>query len=292
MENAEPLRLGLILALLSAGGAVGGFLELIRNLKFQDSGFSLDGQKLSWLQFFGLFLIEGILGIGGALAVTLVMLLARQFPTQASTQPELVLLTLYVVAGFAGRRILPIVSRGLEQKLEEATRVANEAKKKAQDATKLASATEPLTAALALLREPKSAAEERMESMRELELVFDADRNNRKVAIILGRLHEESPQLEEDGTKRLTAAINVLSKFLDAKKAAAAEDIDYAAGLYNRACYRMRLYEMSGNLADRESGYRDLERSVEIDPANKDEAKVDAYFPSVRNDERFKKITA
>lgn len=102
----------------------------------------------------------------------------------------------------------------------------------------------------------------------------------RRVVILLGRLERE--------INGYRAAIDVLTKAVAAwKRLKQPFDIDYAALLFNRACYKNRLAEGLSDSADAEknrgSAWLDLQEACKLDEANHEEAKDDPDLSSLYN---------
>ncbi len=111
----------------------------------------------------------------------------------------------------------------------------------------------------------------------------------RRLGILLGRIHKHFGEYD--------LAINVLTEVMQARDdRQMPQDIDYAALLYNRACYRNRAAEEAQKKHDlanaqvfRKDAWLDLNRSVQIDSNNGPEAFDDKDFETLWNDHDRKK---
>src|SRR5579862_1774230 len=121
----------------------------------------------------------------------------------------------------------------------------------------------------------------RREAIRQIEILRREFPHWRRVGILLGRLHVRLGEYND--------AIRVLTEVMDARDGKRMHpDADYAGLLYNRACYRNRVAEKENGQAESEAkrvaAWKDLERSVKIDPENRSEAFRDPDFHSLWND--------
>lgn len=91
----------------------------------------------------------------------------------------------------------------------------------------------------------------------------------------------------------LGSALAALDRFLKAKaERGESDDKDYADALYNRACYKLKLWESTKREEYKHQAYEDLKRSIEISPENKVDAQNDEDLKPLREEGMFKALGA
>lgn len=275
MDDLPVLTVWGVLGWCAVGGALGGLLDCFRRLKFGAGGFTLDEAGVGFWALMKLSVLAGALGIGGALAVQLILLAAKQFSNDASVANQLFIFTLSLVSGFGARNILPMITRKLEREIDEVRRESHETSEDVKEVITFSKVMESL--------KPDAPASERAWGISELSKYAQEAPTNRTFAILLGRLHRANQDLQ--------AGINALDNFLRAKDQANERDKDYADALYNRACYETLLWKDTDETSHKEQAYRDLAASLEISQANQGDATVDPDFKILRSEQRFQDLT-
>ena len=289
----------LLLILLpgALGGSVQWLSNLVQELKQKDK--VATRKDIAPLPMF----TQALVGCGGALATTLVLIAVGKFPEDPS-KDWLFLVSLSFVAGFIGHRLLPIVAARLEQQIAESKRASEEAKKASEQAKQVAeqatkdvgkgrAVDEAVDATFIALQkadlENEDLPAERIQTyIRYLEDLSKEEPTKRKLHIMLGRLYRRLGSYDE--------AIGVLSRFIEAKEAAGQGSDEHTAdAFYNRACCRsVKSKQEEGREADelKKEAVDDLGKSVALSPQNATEAKTDNDFDALREDETFRTLVA
>lgn len=279
-----------VLLLVALGGTVGGLIDLFFQMELNGGRYRFEREGLTWRSFFLLVLKFCLVGIGGAMAILLVLIVVGKFEPRAEIDNTLLLLSLSIVAGFAGRRLLPIVARKLEEEVaktrkeaEEATERAEHSRKKAEEAAERAELGQVLTMGLVIL-EAGTLPTVRNRVIRELRELRRKRPTDRRLTFRLGRLLKK--------TEDYDGAIEVMNNFLSDKATRGEEmDIDSADAIYNRACYYALKFRDNQDEDAKEQAYRNLTQSIEISPENKLDARVDPDFEHLRDEHRFRELT-
>lgn len=110
---------------------------------------------------------------------------------------------------------------------------------------------------------------------------------DRRVAILLGRLYA-------DGLGDTHAARSALSRYILQVEGKPHVAKDLADVLYNHACYTARLWAQAGSEVEKDRLAKeivnDLEKSFALRPGNREDAKKDPDFDSVREETWFKAL--
>ena len=289
------------LLLILLPGALGGSVQWLSNLvqdKRQEKKVAT-AKDIAPLPMF----TQALVGCGGALGITLVLIAAGRFPKKPLDE-WLFLVSLSFVAGFIGHRLLPIVAARLEKQVADSMKASEEAKEASQQAKQVAeqatkdvgkgrAVDEAVDATFIALQKADSENEdlpaERIQTyIQYLENLSKQEPTKRKLHIMLGRLYRKLGSYDE--------AIGALSRFIEAKTAAGqGSDEHTAAALYNRACYRSQesthkegreAYEL------REEAVEDLRKAVTLSPQTATEAKTDDDFDPLKGDEAFRTLVA
>lgn len=291
-ETTPTATFWTIAGILALFGAFGGVLAALSEVSLQqirEEGIKIfGGEKRLW----ACVLISGLQGIGGALVFGgLSAFDGKLTIADDSEQKRMVFAFLAVAAGFAGHKFLLLVSRKLTKDVEEAIgkktdKLRKELAEEEEKRNKLAEAITALTAALSESPtvDQRTARFQPManEAKKKASIARQHFPTSRQLAILLGRL---TVQLEG-----YDSAAALLSRFIaDFKREAQTSTPDFAALLFNRACYKNRKAEQeeAKNAADAErlrgEAWEDLKTSCQIDPPNKDEAKNDPDLASLPN---------
>ena len=280
-----------LVALFGAFGGVVAALSEIPLRQIRDQGIKIFGGVAV---FWSCIVISCLQGIAGALAFAGVSALDGKF--DVLTQSKEVTFTLLSVAtGFAGHKFLLLISRRLtkdiqdeiEQKTEKVRAALAE---EAQKRTNLSAASTALIAAIAAADGSdqhlfKSTADE---ALKKAGLAFKDFPCERSLGILWARLEQRRNGYD--------SAIDILTKFIaGCRRNNQASGSDYAALLFNRACYRNRRAEQleenhdaGGASKYRTEAWDDLNKSCQEDFTNKEEAYTDPDLKSLTNHQDFK----
>ena len=288
--------------LVCVPGALGGLLYAIQQLV--DKGKRNGGYEAAtrgvplWL----FFLARGFMGLGGAAAVVMVLIMVGKYTdTPWQTSQWLFLIFLAFVSGFAGHRFLPGVAAKLEGQIQDLGKRTEDIGKDAEEIGKrtkeIGKRTEELqeelqrelAVAMGLLNleRAKVLPLEIDQDIKRLETASAKFPLSREVHIVLGRMY----RWKRSSYKK---AIEVLSEFLRNKEdAGQGGDKDAADALFNRACY----YSMgsadvqpSEAAESRHLAFEDLGRSLRLSPENAKDANADPDFDPLRGDPRFQAL--
>ena len=245
------------------------------------------------MAFFGASIV---VGIGGALAILLAVLIVGRQEDISKPYDLLTLATLTFVAGTIGHRLLPMVAANLENRIADAERKAERAVRKAKQVEKTtesignrAELNREVLTALQLLDRTEALptiVEDTVGALTKMSTAFPLDR---PLHIVLGRV------LAEKNGRRLEA-IQVLKKFIERKTIGnGKEDDDVAAAWFNIACYEA--LEMKGateplKARRRENALKALAESLRIQPSNAKDAAEDPDLDGLRELPQFKKLMA
>jgi hypothetical protein len=229
-----------------------------------------------------------VIGSAAALAVQWGLISIGKFRSTTSLEDTIFILSISIIAGFGSRRILPIITDQLEKQIKDTQKqVTNvkaeleETKKETKIVAEKATESDVVARALASLR-PGAPKSELREIRGELETLLNLHPKDRTVAITLGRVCRADNDLK--------AAIDTLDGFLKVKEEAHEFDKDFADALYNRACYKAKLWEATRDSSYRDQAYQDLERSIKISPFNKVDAQGDEDFKVLWDEDKFKNL--
>jgi hypothetical protein len=286
------------LALAVISGLGGGFISAVASLL--DPGKTEKGYEATNGVSLSVFIWgRGLLGIGGAFAVMLAIIVAGRYKDETTSSNLLFLTSTCIVAGFVGQRVLSAVAKRVEDQIaDEVDRktqgvrdaVEKVVEEKARETQVYANIGDNIIAALGTLNtrnfDPTAIGQhiKDLESARQL----PAYRTHRTLNIVLARLYA-------DGKRDYDRAIAILTEFVEEKAKQGPPDIDLADGYYNIACYKLRkMLTTSGGAADelRAQALQALEASVRIAPQNAEDAVSDRDFDPIHQDPAFKKITA
>ena len=136
--NLDPIS---IFLLLSAGGALGGIAEYLRQIAYRGKGLVTNDHELRSRPVIVLVLTSAVIGLSGAIAIQFIFVLLSSFSAANTAKNIVFLFSISVAAGFGSRRILPLLTERLKKQIEGATEKATEAGQKAAEADQKATGT-------------------------------------------------------------------------------------------------------------------------------------------------------
>ena len=242
-------------------------------------------------------LVAALYGIGGALILGIVSALDGKFDDFTQTR-RIYFALLSVAAGFAGLQLLMLFRRRLLKEVEDAVeaetlkahkKIEEETARQVQRESKIRDVIDSLTDALDNLPEEKDSKDDpeyrslAFAAKREATQILLEVPTHRRVVILLGRLEREISGYPE--------AISILTKAIVAwKRSKQPFEANYAALLFNRACYKNRLAEEFSKVSNsvqaeekRGEAWTDLSEACELDENNKEEAKDDPDLATLYN---------
>jgi hypothetical protein len=144
-----------------------------------------------------------VIGMCGAASIIFVFASTTWFPREDTTQTELWLLTMSVVAGFGSRRFLPMVTKRLERQVQELEEKVEKEHKELRETERRSQIRDAVSRALALVGRDAIATTTQLNA-----------------TIVTGRILRKLDELNE--------AISVHTAFVYAKTKARETDLDYA----------------------------------------------------------------
>jgi hypothetical protein len=299
-RNLQVFWIPLIVSCI--GGAVGGIAECLTHLKLSATGLMFDGAKADREAFRSFVRVSAWIGLAGAVGVLFVFVATRWWQEESKTDSlPLFVLTLSVAAGFGARRLLPHLTRRLEQQIKEvgdeakdakvesgiAQQVAKEAEGKAEQAKEEAFVSQIIARSLATLNEgEKAPPNEVFECIEAIGGLLGRRPMHRTANIVLGRLLNAAGDL--------VGAIDALDRFIEAKNSSGQLDGDLADALFNRACYHVKVWQEAGAepSADglkyrKQRALEDLKESFKLKPKNIHDAQTDPDLKPLWQDHEF-----
>lgn len=296
----------LALAILSGFG--GGLISAVASLL--DPGKTEKGYEATNGVSVGVFVWgRGLLGIGGAFAVMLAIIVAGRYKDDVTASNLLFMTSICVVAGFVGQRMLSAVAKRMEDQIaqevdrktkgvrdsvekvveEKARETEKVVEEKARETKVHVNIGDNILAALGTLNARNFDPTEIGQYIKDLESARENPdyRTDRTLNIVLARLYA-------DGRKDYDQAIAILTRFTEERAKQGPPDINLADGFYNIACYKVRkMLTVSGDAAVelRAQALAALEKSVKIAPQNAEDAASDRDFRPLSDDPEFKRIT-
>jgi hypothetical protein len=286
-----------ILLLMACAGAFGGVLDVLRLIDIKDLLSEKAGPRFSWV-IQGL-LVGAVIGSGGAIAAIFVTGAADKFATVDTVANRLRLVSLGVISGFLGYRLLKSVANQLEKDVndvkektqsqgKELIDVKAKQEKALTDTKKDVDLVEAIGFGFAALGAPNVLESDLNTTVRRLEEARSAFPAHRRVGILLARLYHERLNSTEK-------AMEILTQVLEAKRQEHSDTDDDAADvLFNRACYSSIL---AGTQTDQKRGEEfrtkalaDLALSVRYKPTNKKDAASDDDLKPLKDDVRFRDL--
>ena len=280
--NPLPLDPFSIIAWLTAGGALGGAAEYVRQIVYRDKALRSNSDALSLWPFLVLLLFSAVVGLSGAIAIQFIFVLLQSFKADNTNTNILFLFSISVAAGFGARHILPLLTERLKQQVTGIDQKATDAQREAMEAIDEVREAQFVIHLMHALS-PNATASERHEAIEELAPRVQDDPTNRLNTILLGRLYR--------ARKDYQSAINVLDNFLRHKEQQGeSRDEDYAAALYNKACYYTLWWDETNDERHKDLALESLSASIEIWPENKNDAKSDPDFKPFEEVEEFNRM--
>lgn len=266
-------------------GGFGGILQAVNSLA-QDIKTEKGELNISFFYRRTFDILGAVcLGIGGALAINYFLVAINKLDITNNPKNIMCLIGLNTVAGYLGRRALAGIAGKVERELQAFKTKTIEVEGEIKKEVSLSNALENSYIALntGIYTDVKDA-------IKNLVSFREQFPTHRKLAIILGRLYKKLEEFDD--------AINVLTVFLRNKEKKNEIDIDYAAALYNRACYNTLAYAEAAKIKRpsvshyqlKTNALEDLRKTVGLNPDHKKDAAEDKDFDSIRDDVEFKKI--
>ena len=281
---AEDLGWVPVLALMLIPGAFGGILSVLQLLEIRRliSGKSVIGHAK---HFSAALALGAIGGCGGALAMLLIGVWTNQLDFHGTTHNYLLFVSLGMVSGFLGFKLLKSVATNLEKQIHDIETKTQDQIEVVKD--QLIEDDSTIDKGKLIRDNPTAPAAEIEEIIPELIRVTKRRPTDRTASILLGNLYDRIRKHQE--------AISAVTDTLEAKRqAGSADDKDAADLLFNRACYRVPLWKEQADPQQkkrlRDAIIKDLKQSFELSPANRIEAKTDDDLVALGDDEEFKKI--
>lgn len=273
------------------GGSIGGITAMLIRVKAVKDGTLLDEISVRPRSLFGQAISSLFIGSAAALAIQWILIAIGSFRSTIRVEDTMFIVAISVVAGYSAREILPMIAKRLGEEItrrelqETKKEVIERVKDVKEDLSGSMTETDLSTSALVYLSSG-SLPFERHKIRNEMESYLESHPTARGIAIILARMCAEA---DND----LGSALAVLDRFLKAKtERRESGDKDYADALYNRACYKLKLWESHKREEYKNQAYEDLKRSIEISPENKVDAQNDKDLQLLRDEERFKALGA
>jgi hypothetical protein len=273
-----------VLLLMLIPGAFGGILSVLQLLEIPRliAGKNAIG---NWSRFCGAAVLGAFGGCGGALGMLLAGVWTSQLDFNATTHNRLLFISLGMVSGFLGFKLLKTVATNLETQIRDVELRTKDQIEGIKD--QLIEDNNTLDIASSIRDDPNASTEKIEEIIPELAQVATRRRGDRTVAILLGNLYDRIGKHQE--------AVSVVTDALtERERMGTSKDKDAADLLFNRACYRIPLLKQETD-DDRKKRLhtaiiQDLIRSFDLSPANRIEAKSDEDLAFLSEDEEFKKI--
>jgi tetratricopeptide (TPR) repeat protein len=292
-----------VLLLMCGAGAFGGMLDVLQLVDIRklvgESGPILASKK----RFMGALILGALGGMGGSISMLFVIVATSKLETSDKPTNILLLISLGMISGFLGYRVLRSVAQKVEKQLEEmelrtdkkiqetAARVEEQTTKKIVESKKILQREVEYSDAITtgkIVRADEHALPSTIEmAMSQLRSVLEEIPDDRQATIILSNLYTKKGDYDN--------AISLLTGFIEMLQEKGGRNKDIADALYNRACFINIVAEgITNNLAKREElkhkVFADLERSFRLAPSNREEAKNDPDLQNLLNDNMFKPL--
>lgn len=269
-----------IVGLLIICGGFGGVLYALRRIDIrplETQRRSISILKNNWVFIF----TEALGGIGGATAILLVLIWVNKFNDKDTTTNLLFLSTLFVVAGFIGKSLLPAVATQLEKQLGDIQREQRENKERTNRDRAV------INAVVALYNtEFKENLNFRQKTINQLEEIKLEWATDREVNFYLDFLHAHNGNYDR--------GIEIYRDFIKSKELKGQKDEDWSDAHYNRACsYALKLKTNplpQEKIILQKSITDDLNTAIKFDPQNKNEATKDPDFQHLINEDWFNSL--
>jgi hypothetical protein len=310
------------------GGVFGGTIDLLHKITYRESRFYLYDEHYSRGTFWLLILRSGLVGIGGAIALTAIRIYAGELEQHLEDLPRDVVynFALSLIAGFAARTLLPNIANILERRLQEQDqKIAAQSDVVGKQEQALNEQGQTLEETRKELDQQKIALDQQHEEIERrkaeqnmaeklfrgttalnqnavhsdintgknsLAEVLQTNKSSKTATILLARIFYEK---END----VDNSIKVMDDFLYNNPLPPASEQDVADILYNKACYlalkAARFQPQEGAASTETENLRKeallaLERSISLSPGNARDAADDRDFDSIRDSEQFKRL--
>jgi hypothetical protein len=279
---------------LALFGAFGGMLAALSEAslrEIRENGIKAYGTRG---RFLSCLAIGALWGMGGAMAFGAIASLDNKFENFDEAK-RISFAFLSVATGFAGLQFLILISRRLSKEVNEAVKqetdkvrqeMVDNNEKQAKRLEELNDAISALSHALTIPATDLLFPSIVGEAKRKGHKAFQTSSTHRPLVILLARL-----ECECVNKNNYESAINILSEAIgDWRRKKDPFNIDFAALLYNRACYSNKhadSFAEKGNGAKseewKERAWKDLQESCKHDKHNKDEAVNDPFLASIIN---------
>ena len=284
VETAPELGWIAVLALMVVPGAFGGILSVLQLLEIRRllAGKNVIGDRRG---FTAAIILGAVGGCGGALGMLLIGVWTNQLDFRATTHNHLLFVSLGMVSGFLGFKLLKSVATNLEKQIHDIESRTTDRIEGLRD--QLIEDDSVIDKGKLIRDNPNASDAEIAEIIPELVQVTKRRPADRTASILLGNLYDHIGKHQE--------AVSVVTDTLSHKqKLGTANDKDAADLLFNRACYRIPLWRSEANAVNkqrlRDAIIEDLKQSFELSPANKVDAKTDPDLALLSEDAEFKKI--
>jgi tetratricopeptide (TPR) repeat protein len=305
----------------------GGFLQFLHREKYEDwdqpekdsNGNIIPNsiKKCKISSYKNRLIVSLFMGIGGGIAITLAIFVLKLLANNNlgsddalinhssditmiinSETNKPIFILLWVMSGFIGHRILPLVANQIERKLQDtddkatkASKEAHEAKEKTEDsAQKSIKASEDSIKAshlaeiayiLAFAREAKYPDQLRT-LIEKFKVIINRNGTNdfeyrRQVYFNLASVYKKLEEYDN--------AINTINQFISL--VGNNNFRDYADSLFNLACYKTLAGVKKKDEKLLESAIQDLEKSIEIQEENRIDSILEPDFEGLRQNNHF-----
>jgi uncharacterized membrane protein YedE/YeeE len=295
------------------GFLIGRLIYFLHKLKLEKHGCTYETIKLETKSIWGMAIVSGLIGVGGAFALVAFRELNNSLDPYliSNTKNIMFNFTLSVIAGFTAKTLLPSIASKLEKQMSQQKELVSQhteelgkqRKINEKQSKKLGIQSERLKKQSKIFKEHEDKyrkmvnwlsaefafTEESLPSdidlgIQGLEENLEINPLDRRSALFLGRLYADKKQ-------NYSKSIEVLSSFIENKKETF--DKDYADALYNLSCHKIEL-AFKTDISDNEDiileALDNLKKSIELSPINIKDASEEGDFFYIREREDFKKI--
>lgn len=117
------------------GGSIGGVTAMLIKVKVVKDGLLLDEIKVQLRSFVALAVISLFIGSTAALAIQWFLIGFGGFRSKPEIEDTMFILAISIIAGFGGRRLLPMITSQLEKQIRNVEEGLEKTKKEAEVAT-------------------------------------------------------------------------------------------------------------------------------------------------------------
>jgi tetratricopeptide (TPR) repeat protein len=285
---------------MGISGAFGGILDVLQIIDIRRLVTQSEPIISSYRRFFIGLILGAIGGIGGGMAMLFTLIATSKLNTANTPENTLMFLSLGTISGFLGYKILRNVAQRVDKQIQEAEQrtekkidqaIATTVEKieKAEDNVhKELNYHHIVALSLFVIGQPNPPSTLIRQSIIDLEDILKRTPNDRQASIILSNAYAK-----EKNYKKSIEVLTNLIKLLESAGNLRIEDIGDA--LYNRACIRSEMLLKINDESEveklKKEIYTDLQKSFQLVPSNKEEAKADPDFENLINEEEFKRLT-